>query len=262
MSGDRFLSQYLQYGYCVFDQDPAVLEWVSSAIEPAYEALARYENQHWYRYQNTWFVGVNVLNNDAAGRINNGPVLSGEAISFIEQSLTNRPISLDQGQISVCYEGYPKADMSEPASSQDYRLRRDAAHVDGIMKRRGERYLVEHHDYILALALNDVSASASPFVVWRGSHKLMQAALCGYLTDYAKEKWPTIPISKIYSQTRKRIFEECERIELALKPGQALVTHRHLLHGTAPWQAVNEPEPRVLCFFRPESMTVEQWLTA
>lgn len=262
MSNGELLSEYLKYGYRVFDQEQQISDWIASAIKHAQEALVSPDNRHWYRYQNTWFVGVNVLNNRPDGSIGCGPELGGRAISFIEQSLTNRPIHLDRGQISVCFDGYPKKDISEPKTNHAYRLRRDAAHIDGVMKHDGDRYLVEHHDYILGIAMNMVEAQASPFVVWQGSHRLMQTALCDYLSNYPKDKWRTTPISEVYSQTRKRILNECRRVELALKPGQALVAHRHLLHGTAPWKAVNETEPRMLCFFRPESMTVEQWLTA
>ena len=63
---------------------------------------------------------------------------------------------------------------------------------------------------------------------------------------------------------RKRIFDECERVEIIAAPGEAYIVHRLALHGVAPWRsaAVADPDGRVICYFRPETPAREDWLTA
>lgn len=254
--------EYLDNGYIHFERDESVLAWVESSITTARLAVADKENQHWFRYGNTWFVGVNVLNNDENGRVSGGPPLLGKAVGFIESFSTTRKLSLDRAQISVCYEGYPQPSSLETDAAYGYRLRRDAAHVDGIMREGKDRYLVEYHHYIFALPMVECSHDAAPFVVWRGSHRIIQKALIAYLADYPSEQWRSVPISEVYNQARKEVFASCDRIEFDLNPGQAFVGHRHLLHGTAPWGASAEagPDGRMICFFRPENLPLEQWV--
>jgi len=46
-------------------------------------------------------------------------------------------------------------------------------------------------------------------------------------------------------------------------PGEALLLHRMILHGMAPWAdgAAAEPEGRIIAYFRPEFADVQDWLT-
>lgn len=265
MSDLGFGIQYQRYkdnGYCIFERDRALLSWIDSSLSAARLAVSDTQNKHWFRYDGTWFVGVNVLENDEKGRVDNGPSLSGRAVDFIERFITKTELNLDKAQISVCYKGYPKASSDESEQAFGYRLRRDAAHVDGIMREGQDRYLVEYHGYIFALAMVEFSHDAAPFVVWEGSHKIMKQALSSYVANYPIEQWRSVAISDVYNQARKEIFTRCRRIELALKPGQAFVGHRHLLHGTAPWgeSATSGPDGRMISFFRPETLSVAQWV--
>ena len=260
-------TQYQHYtdnGFCLFDHDDALFAWVASSLEPARLAVSAKRNRHWFRHDNTWFVGVNALPNKKTGRIGNGPALQGGAVDFIQRYLTSGDLSVDRGQISVCYPGYPKPSIGESELAYGYRLRRDAAHIDGVMRVGVERNIVEHNDYILALPMVKFSSDAAPLVVWQGSHKIMQVALSSFLADYPVEQWSTVAITDVYTKTRKQIFANCQRIEVQFEPGQSLLGHRHLLHGTAPWgtSASAGPDGRMICFFRPQTQSLEHWVSA
>ena len=49
---------------------------------------------------------------------------------------------------------------------------------------------------------------------------------------------------------------------LASSPGEAVLLHRHLLHGVAPWgeTATAAPEGRMIAYLRPEFTTLRDWL--
>jgi len=224
-------------------------------------AAADPKHNHWLRHGGTWFAGVNILENNTQGAVDGGQKLSGNAVNFVEQ-LTDAQIKLDKGQISVCYPGYPKPSVDENEAGFKYRLSRDAAHLDGVLKDDGERYLREYHDYILAIPMTDVSASAAPFVVWNGSHRTVHATLQRALANTSATEWSKVPVKKAYQAMRKEIFNECTRVEVPLKVGQVLVAHRLLLHGTATWQenAIAGSDGRMICFFRPATLTINQWL--
>ncbi len=256
------IEQYTNHGFCLFEHDAAILNWVDSVLPAARKAVKAKQNQHWFRHGDTWFVGVNVLPNDRYGRLSNGPRLTGTAVNFIEKVITKKSLNLDRAQISVCYPEYPLPSSDESDSAFAYRLRRDAAHVDGIMRQGEHRYLVERHDYIFALPVTQFSHDAAPFVVWKGSHKIIQAALSNFLAGFPVAQWNTVPVNDVYNEARKKVFADCQRIELALKPGQSFVGHRHILHGTASWgsSASSGPDGRMLCFFRPESFSIKQWV--
>ena len=47
-------------------------------------------------------------------------------------------------------------------------------------------------------------------------------------------------------------------------PGEAVLVHRHLVHGVAPWgeQASASPDGRMIAYIRPEFSTIGEWLDA
>ena len=96
---------------------------------------------------------------------------------------------LDKAQISVVYPGYPCAMEGESAAAFNYRQRRDAAHVDGLLPEGPERrrHLREPHGFVLGLPLTQSSETASPMVVWEGSHKIMREAFQKALQGVAQE---------------------------------------------------------------------------
>jgi len=216
---------FLDNGYCVFERDVALIDWINASLPAARRVVNDPKNAHWLRCGGTWFVGVNVLGNDALGRVENGLPLQGLAVEFIQSCITQTELDLDSGQLSVCYPGYPQPSEQEAESAYAYRLYRDAAHIDGIIKGGEHRYLTELHRYILAIPMVEFSNDASPFVVWEGSHKIIQQRLSSYLSDYPPDQWGNIPISDVYNAARKEVFEKCQRLELALTPGQAIVVY-------------------------------------
>ena len=257
------LQHYQRHGWCKFAFDDELYRWVKHVLPSAANCLTRKENEHWWRYQDTWFVGVNALPNDASGAVDGGPRLSGTAQRFMQQ-LGLSTNQLDRAQISTCFPGYPKVAKGESKALHLYRLNRDAAHIDGLLREGPERHRFarEYHEYILLIPMNDFEIGASPFVAWNGSHLLMKKALTAAFNGVAKEQWANTPITEPYIEARKQVFEQCTRLELDLKVGEAVLAHRMLLHGTAPWRptAKTSEHGRMLCFFRPQTLTIEQWL--
>ena len=80
--------------------------------------------------------------------------------------------------VSIIFQGYPKPRGQESQSSFNFRLKRDAAHVDGLIAETpgGPRRLKEPHAYVLGIPINQAPENASPMVVWEGSHHLMSSA--------------------------------------------------------------------------------------
>jgi hypothetical protein len=60
------------------------------------------------------------------------------------------------------------------------------------------------------------------------------------------------------------VFASCERIALPTAPGEAVLVHRHLVHGVAPWgeQASGSPDGRMIAYIRPEFPSIAAWLDA
>ncbi len=255
---------YLRNGWVVFDRDCALLEWIKSALPEARTCIGNPDNKNWFRHGNTWFAGVNVLENNRWGAVRNGQPVTGQALNFVQQWISDGEIDFDKAQVSVFYPGYPQKSADETDAAFGFRLRRDAAHIDGLLPEGSSRrrFLREHHHYILGIPLTSASAGASPFVAWRGSHHIVREALSGVLEQHPESEWGNVDLTDVYQTTRRRIFQECERVELPLEPGQALVAHRLVLHGSAPWhqQATAGEDGRIICFFRPPTMLAIEWL--
>jgi len=258
------LKHYNQTGWCKFDFDQRLFDWSISIFDDATEAVHASENQHWWRHQKTWFVGVNVLENNEFAATSKVSPLQCDALDFLKDQLNASVDQMDRAQISVCLPGYPKVDPQELPAAHRYRVNRDAAHIDGLLHEGPDkqRYAKEYHEYILLIPLTALDHGASPFVVWNNSHTIMQMALHAALKGYPSEQWPNVPITQAYKESRKNIFKCCERVEIQPKIGEAILAHRLLLHGTAPWaKGVKASEcGRMFCFFRPQTLTPEQWL--
>lgn len=269
MDTDR---DFAHRGWCRFAHDARLAAWVAGALPAARAARANPENDRWLRCNKTWFVGVNALDNDADGALANGIPLTGEAVAFIRNTLFPRPFAWDRGQVSICYPGYPdyqgcRAEEGDGAAR--YRLKRDAAHLDGLLPEGPERrrHLRECHGFILGIPLLDVPAHAAPFVVWEGSHRVAQAMLQKHYAGLPPERWGEVDVTDIYHQARQRIFDSCRRVEIHARPGEAYVVHRLALHGIAPWPANTGGakddaggRERMIIYFRPIFLDPEAWL--
>ena len=258
--------QFFTRGWCKFARDPAMVRWIANALPHARETLHNPAQKEWLRYQGTWFAGVNALPNDSHGRLPDGPALAGAVIEFIADELGFSEIAWDRAQVSVCYPGYPKPMQGETEAQHNFRVRRDAAHVDGLLG-KGEpkrRFLEETHAFILAIPMAQASPDVAPFVIWEGSQEIMREAFQSVLNGVPPEKWGEIDLTDIYVETRRTCFESCRRVEIHALPGEVYLAHRLSLHGVAPWAdtATAGPDGRMICYFRPELANRQAWLAA
>lgn len=258
----EFLKEhFLKNGWCRFPYDSNLAAWAQQALPHAREAVTAPEFSEWMRYGGTWFAGVNALANDAMGRVgSDGSPLRGTAIEFIENVLDLKAgddFSWDRGQVSVCYPGYPQPMDSETEGAFRYRVKRDAAHVDGLHpvgpKRR--RHLIEPHAFVLGIPLTRADATASPLVVWDGSHELIRGALTECYGDLPPDAWADLDVTDVYQSVRKEVFESCTRTVVHASPGECYLVHRLALHGVAPWDnnAEADDDGRMIIYYRPEA---------
>jgi hypothetical protein len=255
------LSTFLTQSYLTFPAEPSTVAWVQSVKPAALAAMADPANAHWWRCGRTWFVGVDALANDAEGGVGTGPALTGAAVDFVREGLQQPHPASHKAQVSVCLPGYPKRDEHESAAAHAFRVKRDSAHVDGL---HGEgspkrRFMRERHDYIFGISLSDGDEGAAPFVVWEGSHRIMQEALARAYEGLAPETWGDVDVTEIYQAARAQVFKTCARIELPARAGGAYVVHRFALHGVAPWVASTLGQ-RAMVYFRPWQMSTADWL--
>ena len=251
-------------GWAEFSADADLEAWAAH-VAPIAATLSQDPSHRadWLRHGGTWFAGVNILSNDAQGRVQQGPKLRGAVIDCL--TAAHGPMSLDRGQISVTYPGYPAFDGQESPAAHRYRVKRAAAHVDGLLatgpKRR--RFLHEPHQYVLGIPLGRSNNEASPLVIWEGSHRIIRAAFKSVLDSLPVAQWGTVDLTDIYHQARKDCFEQCPRKIILAQPGESYVLHRLAMHGIAPWGvgAQAPPEGRIVAYFRPQTQgRLDDWL--
>lgn len=254
------VTDYETLGFARFPHDPGIAAWAKATLPYAHAALNDPEmRQQWLVCEGTWFVGVDALPNDPDGRIGGVP-LTGAVMSFIRDHLPQMQ-PLHRAQLSVTFPGYPKPRGTESEAAFRYRLKRDAAHVDGVRALGPDRrrYLVEPHGYILGLPLNAACPNASPLVAWAGSHKIMARAFQSAFQGHDPESWAQVDVTEIYAAARRDVFETCQRVELPADPGQAILLHRLTLHGVAPWADDKGHTQRMIAYFRPELADMSHW---
>lgn len=251
-------------GYFIYDSDPKIADWAQAAMPLAAEAIQDQDMlNNWLRCEGTWFVGVDALATGPRGEAGE-TALAGEVIRDLDGYLpTVAP--MHRGQLSVVYPGYPKPRDGESEAAFRYRNKRDAAHVDGLHAIGSDRRrkLVEHHAYLLGIPLTTCNSAASPLVAWKGSHIIVQNWLGREFGGINQDQWADVDLTEAYLKIRREIFETCERVTLWAKPGQAVLLHRHALHGIAPWgeTAIAPDEGRMIAYFRPEiSSDIADWL--
>ncbi|MEO1638928.1 MAG: hypothetical protein AAFU41_06725 [Pseudomonadota bacterium] len=229
-------------GYVVCPFDAAVTRWAAAAAGVATEVL---QGDGERRHGRTWFVGVDALPNAADGSIGGVPLAGGW------RDLVPAPKKWHRAQLSVVFPGYPQRDADESEVAHRYRRNRDAAHVDGLLPEGPDRrrHLREPHAFILGLPLN--ATTASPLVVWRGSHRIMRAAFEAAYAGIPDDKIGNVDVTEAYQAARREVFATCQRVPLTAAPGQAMVLDRHLLHGVAPWDTDTGDDMRMVAYFRP-----------
>ena len=269
MSLDNIVQKKVDFfarGWCQFESDPYLLNWIESALPAAQLMVIEPDNAKWLRCGDTWFAGANILPNASDGSVGSSSALGGYAVNFISQALGLSKFDWDKAQVSICYPGYPQRMAMEKEAAFKFRRDRDAAHVDGFLPEgpNRRRFLREWHGFVLAIPLLDYDNDASPFVVWEGSHKVVREAFESLFLNRSPEDWPSIDVTEDYHDIRKKIFNTCQRVEIVAKPGEAYLVHRLALHGVAPWRAPQDStcKERMICYFRPETGAIEQWLNA
>ena len=257
---------FFEKGWCRFSFDPALTTWIDHALPLARQCVKDPANDVWHYCDDTWFVGVNALNNDGTGAVGGGVELSGKAIDFIHQNLGLPDLEWDRGQVSVCYPGYPKPMARESEAASRYRRNRDAAHIDGLLHEGPERrrFLREFHLFILGIPMVDFSDNASPFVIWEGSHTIIHEFMHETLKNIPTSHWGDLDMTEAYQAIRRQVFETCKRVEISAKPGEAYIAHRFCVHGIAPWAdtATAGIDGRIIMYFRPETPDHDDWLNA
>lgn len=232
---------------------PGIAAWAAAAHPLAGAALAASAEP--LRCGGTWAVGLDLLPNDTAGKV------AGVDLPWADLGLAPEP--LHRAQLSTIYPGYPQPSPDESASAFAFRRDRDAAHLDGLLPvgPARQRMVKEPHGWILGLPLN--ACTASPLVVWEGSHEILRAALRQALASHPPALWGDVDLTQPYAEARRAVFATCRRVELPTAPGEALLLHRLTLHGVAPWTegAAAPPEGRIIAYFRPLLASVQDWLT-
>lgn len=245
-----------------FPAEDALRPWVDAAEAHARLALEADALAHWWRAGGTWFVGVDALANDGAGRLPGGPAPRGAAV---DAARAVADVSWHRLQLSVVRPGYPAAGAGEDAAQHRFRLKRDGAHLDGLLPEgpHRRRHLREPHAFILGIALTVADADASPLVVWEGSETLILAAFAAAFSDTPPNRWGDIDLTDIYAEARREVFRTCRRVPVPLARGEAVLLHRAALHGIAPWGegARADPAGRAIAYLRPPAAP-DWWLRA
>ena len=262
------LSQDLaQHGWHRLPPTASLLAWSKAHLASAQACMSNPKNKHWWRYQNTWFAGVNVLENDAAGAVGDKPSLPQDLLQELANYCLAETNTLDQGQVSALYPGYPQVDLQQSEAANHFRQQHYAAHLDGLVPlgptRR--RFLTEQHSFILGISLTEHPANAAPLMVWPNSHQRIQAWLKSTLEDKSPTSWDQLDLTDEYQQLRKQILDDTEPHALHLAKGEAYVVHRHLLHGMGHWPTdLADPlqQGRIIAYFRPCWHQPKDWLTA
>lgn len=260
------VAPFFSAGWQVFAPEPAVTDWVRYALADALRALRDPSLDHWYQCERTWFVGLDALSNDAKGCIGASGPLAGVAVDFITDELGEWP-ALHPAQLSGVFPGYPRPRTGETEAAFRYRLKRDAAHVDGVigLGNPKRRFVQEPHQFILGLPLTDADEKAAPLVVWEGSHLIMQAAFQNALRGVQPSRMSQHDVTQTYQAARKQVFDSCPRVIVHAPPGSAILVHRLALHGVAPWGsgARADPHGRLIAYFRPPMTAgVQAWTEA
>lgn len=243
-------------GWCRIEYDAGIAAWADAARARALDWLDRTDEP--WRCGGTWRAGVDALDNAPDGSV--GCVPLPEAVTRAVPRGAD-PVAWHPAQLSVVRPGYPRGPDGESDAAFAFRLRRDAAHVDGLLPigpaRR--RHLREPHAFILGLPLTRADAGAAPLVVWEGSHRMMQAA---FAAAFAGVRDVTdVDLTDIYQAARREVFARCRRTLLPGRPGEAVLLHRLLLHGIAPWQtgATADAAGRIVAYFRPMLANPADW---
>lgn len=260
------VAAFFKRGWALYPPEPATVDWAGHALNDARRALKDPGLAEWYQCENTWFVGLDALDNDICGRVGASQPLTGRGIDFVRAHCGGWP-PLHRAQISGVFPGYPRPRAGESEAAFRYRLKRDAAHVDGVLGlgQPKRRFVREPHAFILGIPLTEADPGAAPLVVWEGSHTIMKDVFSRAFAAEPECAPEELDITEAYLEARRHVFETCERRVVHGAPGSVFLLHRLALHGVAPWQqgAKSSADGRLIAYFRPPMAGgVPDWVAA
>ena len=243
-------------GFRIIEGGCGLARWAEAAREMALAALPELcARPGELRSGGTWCVGVDGLDNAPDGSV------AGVALPEAVKRLTGWKGPWHRAQLSAVWPGYPRQDAEESDAAFRFRLRRCAAHLDGLLPvgPRRRRYLKEPHAFVLGLPLT--SAEGAPLVVWPGSQRILGPALHRAVTDQPPTQ---VDLTDAYMAARAEVFDTRPMRSIRLVPGQAVLLHRHMLHGIAPWPRADGTDAscRIVAYFRPVLNNAADWLHA
>lgn len=246
-------------GVCVLPATAEVTRWVAAAAPVARDVLAARRNLPGQtRHGGTWFVGLDALPNAPDGSIGGVPLTGGWQRIVSAPNLWH-PDLWHPAQLSVVFPGYPGRDPDDSDAAHRYRRDRGAAHLDGLhgIGPDKRRFLREPHAFILGLPLDH--SRAAPLLVWPGSHTIMGDALRAAVAGRDPGQ---VDLTDAYIAARRTVFDRITPLPLRAGPGDAILLHRHLLHGVDNWRAEDGggSSHRMIAYFRPLLATMDAWM--
>ena len=155
-------------GWCFLNTDNDHYDWINEAKKQIkFKFSQNVIKDQDFRSGSTWFVGTNFLDNNSQGKIGSRQ-LSKKIINNISSYFGTKIQYWDKGQVSICWPGYPKKDTLESEKSFNFRIKRFASHIDGIIPlgSKKRRFAKEYHAFILGLPIMNNFKNNASLVVW------------------------------------------------------------------------------------------------
>ena len=263
-------------GWSFLNTDHIHYEWIAEAKEQ----LETKFHQKLYDYNDlrcgsTWFVGANFLDNSSNGNIGTKS-MSKFFFSNISKKFGPNIKYWDKAQVSICWPGYPKKDAKETKKSYDFRIKRFASHIDGIIPfgSKKRRFAKEFHAFILGFPLHNNCLDCAPLVLWEGSHKIFRNFFKEIYEGISFNKISNIDITELYNECRKKVFKNCEVKKIIPQFKQPYLLDRHVLHGIDEWREKKNvkcspknhrllnslSDGRIIVYFRPVFFNPHDWI--
>ena len=208
--GVRMVDALLQRGWCRFAEDAAVRAWAEAALPAARVAMHDPAQAHWWQCEDTWFVGVDALDNDARGAVAGGPSLCGAPVSVISEMFGVACPRCTRHRFRWCGKGIP--------SRARARVRRRSAIACAGTRRmwmafapKGaarRRRIAEPHMFILGLPLTGCRAGGLPrWCFGKAVTRSCAPVFATALADHKAEDWGQVDITEAYVAARREVFE-------------------------------------------------------
>tara|TARA_B100000902_G_scaffold171834_1_gene166099 strand:+ start:425 stop:1258 length:834 start_codon:yes stop_codon:yes gene_type:complete len=263
-------------GWSFLNVDSIHYEWTIEAKKQLetkfHQKLFDFKN---FRCGSTWFVGTNFLDNSSNGNIG-AKLMSKKIFNNILKKFGPNIKYWDKGQVSICWPGYPKKDEKETEQSFNFRIKRFASHIDGIIPfgSRKRRFAKEFHAFILGFPIQNNCLDCAPLVLWEGSHKIFRKFFKEIYEGITSNKISSIDITELYNEYRKKVFTNCEVKKIVPQFNQPFLLDRHILHGIHKWKEKNNvkfnsknnrplnsiSDGRITIYFRPVFFNPLDWV--